>query len=86
MNTYVCIFLMNSFHFLVQDKFLLVDFNPYCPMTDSLLFSWEELTSDEFLSQTNDVTLNNYHPVFRLVDNVRIQPSDLQSLKLPLVQ
>ena len=31
----------------LQNKFVLIDFNPYCPATDPLLFSWDELTPNK---------------------------------------
>ena len=30
---------------MFQDEVVLIDFNPFGPVTDSLLFDWEELTS-----------------------------------------
>lgn len=36
---------------------LLVDINPYTAITDSLLFSWEELNGEEVMSETEDGSL-----------------------------
>ena len=32
--------------FVFQGKLLLVDFNPFGPVTDGLLFTWDELEGD----------------------------------------
>ncbi len=48
-------------------------------MTDPLLFSWEELTSGAVTAMAAQEQL----PVLRLVDGVSIQPSDLQTHRLP---
>ena len=105
-----------------------MDFNPYCPATDPLLFSWDELTPNNrhtfplSLSHlplppsplsappcTHSHNSDNSElpgascngaidgestharaqqqllPVFRIVDGESIQPSDLQSFRLPKV-
>ncbi|XP_064400043.1 cell division cycle protein 123 homolog [Halichondria panicea] len=62
-----------------ENSYWLVDFNPYCSMTDPLLFSWEELTSGAVTAMAAQEQL----PVLRLVDGVSIQPSDLQTHRLP---
>jgi len=53
-----------------------IDFNPWSPMTDPLLFTWAELL---VIAQRPSGTL----PELRLVDGAGIQPSDLQSYRLP---
>lgn len=46
---------------LLQDEFLLIDFNPYCPATDPLLFSWKELAvgADTLLPRSSLLTCNS---------------------------
>ena len=34
------------FVFAFQGKLLLIDFNPFGPVTDGLLFTWDELEGD----------------------------------------
>ncbi len=62
-----------------QNNYWLVDFNPYCPMTDPLLFTWEQLTSGAVAAMAAQEQL----PVLRLVDGMSIQPSDLHTHRLP---
>ncbi|CAI8036988.1 Cell division cycle protein 123 homolog [Geodia barretti] len=59
----------------------LVDFNPFCTKTDSLLFSWEELVSGSGTSEGETPAIN---PVIRVVeDNGAIRPHDLQEYRYP---
>lgn len=61
----------------------MVDFNPYSPMTDALLFTWEELSSIA-LGRLDGGSKGL--PILRIVNGERsIQPSDLQSFRLPKV-
>ena len=61
----------------------MVDFNPYSPMTDALLFTWDELShivARRWEGGSEGV------PVVRIVEGEgSIQPSDLQSFRLPKV-
>ena len=112
--------MLYSLSLVLQNKFLLIDFNPYCPATDPLLFSWEELltpnkSTDNLSSSLPSPPPPNHTPhhndssdhgrccnggaaiggdldfwqqllpVFRIVDGESIQPSDLQSFRLPKV-
>lgn len=55
------VYLPPNVNTLWQDDFLLIDFNPYCPATDPLLFSWEELAAgaDTLLPQPSLLTRND---------------------------
>ncbi len=59
-----------------QNKYWLIDFNPCATITDPLLFSWTELLSD-------GTVLQEQLPILRLVDGASIQPSTLQTHRLP---
>ena len=85
-----------SYHsgIVLQNKFWLVDINPYSPMTDPLLFTWEELSLGpqglKTPSHTGSVVQSTQEqqvelPELRLVDGLSIQPSDVQTYKLPQV-
>jgi hypothetical protein len=56
-----------------QFKCWIVDFNPFVPVTDSLLFSWDELNSSTF------------SPIeFRLIDSpIAMQPKHTLVYRLP---
>jgi len=56
-----------------QGTYLLLDFNPFLPSTDPLLFEWAELQKWEGPTQ------------LRLVEEGCVQPSPLQSYRLPKV-
>ena len=57
----------------------LVDFNPFCPMTDSLLFTWTEIR--ELVDRPQSGV-----PVLKIVsDPAGIQPSSLHSYRVPMV-
>jgi hypothetical protein len=59
----------------------LVDFNPFCPRTDSLLFSWEELASGVIAGNGGAPVIS---PVMRLVgDTASIQPHSLRDCQFP---
>ncbi|KAK2170698.1 hypothetical protein LSH36_1g18071 [Paralvinella palmiformis] len=68
---------------LRQNKVYLVDFNPYGPVTDGLLFSWDELLCDkplgfDFTSQAP------IKPVFRFVESEgQIQSNTYQCYAVP---
>ena len=67
----------------LQGDIRLVDFNPFCAKTDSLLFSWEELVSGSGTSEGETPAIN---PVIRVVeDNGAIRPHDLQEYRYPQV-
>ncbi|XP_042907498.1 translation initiation factor eIF2 assembly protein isoform X1 [Parasteatoda tepidariorum] len=62
-----------------KDKVILIDFNPFGKVTDSLLFTWEELNSD-----LTSVDENDEYPEFRCVeDNYGVQPRTLSSYAVP---
>ncbi|XP_076861446.1 translation initiation factor eIF2 assembly protein isoform X2 [Brachyhypopomus gauderio] len=63
----------------------LIDFNPFGEVTDSLLFTWEELMSENKLaaSYTDDTTLQD-GPAFRYTTSeVTVQPSPCLSYRIP---
>ena len=61
----------------------MVDFNPYSPMTDALLFTWDELS--HIVARRWDGRSEGV-PIVRIVEGEgSIQPSDLQSFRLPKV-
>lgn len=47
----------------------IVDFNPYSPRSDSLLFSFEELRELAQASRVNGTTTSNAIPEFRYIDS-----------------
>ena len=62
-----------------KDVVRLLDFNPFGPTTDSLLFEWEELISDQVLQNINEISFQ-----FRFVENdAGIQPSGLRHYSIP---
>lgn len=62
-----------------KGQVILVDFNPFASLTDSLLFSWEELYE---LATSTETSL----PVVQIIeDPTGIQPSDLSESRLPKV-
>uniref|UniRef100_A0A8C7DF21 Translation initiation factor eIF2 assembly protein n=1 Tax=Oncorhynchus kisutch TaxID=8019 RepID=A0A8C7DF21_ONCKI len=70
-----------QYQFLDEDcewdsgKVWLIDLNPFGEVTDSLLFTWEELTSGNSLSEG---------PVFRYTtSDVTVQPSPCLSYRIP---
>ncbi|XP_067915650.1 translation initiation factor eIF2 assembly protein isoform X1 [Heterodontus francisci] len=61
-----------------EGKVWLIDFNPFGEVTNSLLFSWEELTSGQTISKDLD------SPVFRYITSeMTVQPSPYLSYRLP---
>ncbi|XP_061108518.1 cell division cycle protein 123 homolog isoform X2 [Conger conger] len=63
-------------------KVWLIDLNPFGPVTDSLLFTWEELTSGHDLMA--DQTEQGDVPAFRYTTSeVTVQPSPCLSYRIP---
>ncbi|XP_061524018.1 cell division cycle protein 123 homolog isoform X1 [Phycodurus eques] len=61
-----------------QGRVWLIDLNPFGEVTDSLLFSWEELTSGGEITQQQD------GPAFRYTTSeVTVQPSPCLSYRIP---
>ncbi|XP_075868254.1 translation initiation factor eIF2 assembly protein isoform X3 [Nelusetta ayraudi] len=64
-----------------QGKVWLIDLNPFGEVTDSLLFSWEELTSGEAAQQQ---VRKKDGPAFRYTTSeVTVQPSPCLSYRIP---
>ncbi|XP_058841980.1 cell division cycle protein 123 homolog isoform X2 [Acipenser ruthenus] len=64
----------------------LIDFNPFGEVTDSLLFTWEELTSGTNLRDENcgGETTEQDSPAFRYTtSDVTVQPSPCLSYRIP---
>ncbi|XP_062851382.1 translation initiation factor eIF2 assembly protein isoform X2 [Trichomycterus rosablanca] len=64
----------------------LIDFNPFGEVTDSLLFTWEELTSETSLtsSHTEECTALQDGPAFQYTtSDVTVQPSPCLSYRIP---
>ncbi|KAG5267623.1 hypothetical protein AALO_G00223800 [Alosa alosa] len=64
----------------------LIDINPFGPVTDSLLFTWEELSSGSRLtaSQPQDDMPQEERPAFRYTTSeVTVQPSPCLSYRMP---
>uniref|UniRef100_A0A673YNX3 Translation initiation factor eIF2 assembly protein n=1 Tax=Salmo trutta TaxID=8032 RepID=A0A673YNX3_SALTR len=67
-------------------KMWLIDLNPFGEVTESLLFTWEELTSGNSLSanQEEGDTAQQEGPVFRYTtSDVTVQPSPCLSYRIP---
>uniref|UniRef100_A0A674N6D5 Translation initiation factor eIF2 assembly protein n=1 Tax=Takifugu rubripes TaxID=31033 RepID=A0A674N6D5_TAKRU len=61
-----------------QGRVWLIDLNPFGEVTDSLLFSWEELTSGDLTQQQQE------GPAFRYATSeVTVQPSPCLSYRIP---
>uniref|UniRef100_A0A8C9L9Y2 Translation initiation factor eIF2 assembly protein n=1 Tax=Pavo cristatus TaxID=9049 RepID=A0A8C9L9Y2_PAVCR len=70
--------------FVKENK--LIDFNPFGEVTDSLLFTWDELTSGRNLKgdQSEGEATEQDCPVFRCTNSqVTVQPSPYLSYRLP---
>ena len=66
-----------------KGQVLLVDFNPFASMTNSLLFSWEELYELAIPTENSRMPI----PVVRIIeDPTGIQPSDMSESRLPKVK
>uniref|UniRef100_A0A6J0TYF8 Translation initiation factor eIF2 assembly protein n=1 Tax=Pogona vitticeps TaxID=103695 RepID=A0A6J0TYF8_9SAUR len=64
----------------------LIDFNPFGEVTDSLLFTWEELRSGNILKddQSEGAAMEQDCPSFRYTNsNLTVQPSPYLSYRLP---
>lgn len=60
----------------------IIDFNPFCPITDSPLFTWAELK--EIIDSNGQL---EKVPAFRIIsDPVGIIPSSLNTARLPKVE
>uniref|UniRef100_A0A672SD35 Translation initiation factor eIF2 assembly protein n=1 Tax=Sinocyclocheilus grahami TaxID=75366 RepID=A0A672SD35_SINGR len=60
----------------------LIDFNPFGEVTDSLLFTWEELTFGKYLTASQ--TQEDDGPAFRYTTSeVTVQPSPCLSYRIP---
>ncbi|XP_009085142.1 cell division cycle protein 123 homolog [Serinus canaria] len=69
-----------------RGKIWLIDFNPFGEVTDSLLFTWEELISGKNLKgdQSEGEATEQDYPVFRCTNSkVTVQPSPYLSYRLP---
>ncbi|KAG8005798.1 hypothetical protein GBF38_001788 [Nibea albiflora] len=63
---------------VLQGRVWLIDLNPFGEVTDSLLFTWEELTSSGEITQQQD------GPAFRYTTSeVTVQPSPCLSYRIP---
>uniref|UniRef100_A0A7N8X6Q0 Translation initiation factor eIF2 assembly protein n=1 Tax=Mastacembelus armatus TaxID=205130 RepID=A0A7N8X6Q0_9TELE len=63
---------------VLQGRVWLIDLNPFGEVTDSLLFTWEELTSGGEISQQQEC------PAFRYTTSeVTVQPSPCLSYRIP---
>uniref|UniRef100_A0A0B8RRB4 Translation initiation factor eIF2 assembly protein n=1 Tax=Philothamnus irregularis TaxID=1899461 RepID=A0A0B8RRB4_9SAUR len=64
----------------------LIDFNPFGEVTDSLLFTWEEIRSGNSLKndQTEGAAMEEESPSFRCTNSsLTVQPSPYLSYRLP---
>ncbi|XP_073184862.1 translation initiation factor eIF2 assembly protein isoform X3 [Lepidochelys kempii] len=69
-----------------MSKVWLIDFNPFGEVTDSLLFTWEELTSGKNLKgdHSEGEAMEQDYPAFRCTNSkVTVQPSPYLSYRLP---
>lgn len=65
-----------------EGKIWLIDFNPFGEVTDSLLFTWEELTNGRVPGDEENVDQD--YPMFRnTTSEVTVQPSPYLSFRLP---
>lgn len=61
-----------------------MDFNPFSPRTDPLLFSWDELTSGSITSDGGEPPVIS--PVIRVVEKTStVRPHDLHESRVPQV-
>uniref|UniRef100_A0A8C8YK69 Translation initiation factor eIF2 assembly protein n=1 Tax=Prolemur simus TaxID=1328070 RepID=A0A8C8YK69_PROSS len=84
----LCLFLfcINFLLFVLQGKVWLIDFNPFGEVTDSLLFTWEELISEKNLKGdfSEGDAQEQDSPAFRCTNSeVTVQPSPYLSYRLP---
>ncbi|XP_072097931.1 translation initiation factor eIF2 assembly protein isoform X1 [Mobula birostris] len=65
-----------------RGKVWIIDFNPFGEVTNSLLFTWDELTSGHIISEGALAELDA--PVFRYITSeMTVQPSPYLSYRLP---
>ncbi|XP_077329113.1 translation initiation factor eIF2 assembly protein isoform X2 [Lithobates pipiens] len=65
-----------------EGKVWIIDFNPFGEVTDSLLFSWEELTTGA--NPGDEENVDQDLPIFRYTTSeVTVQPSPYLSYRLP---
>ena len=65
---------------------MLLDFNPFCEMTDALLFTWEELRRGSVGGGEGEGS-GDHSSKLRVVEcGSRIRPSDLTSSRVPKVR
>ena len=65
---------------------MLLDFNPFCEMTDALLFTWEELRCGSVGGGEGEGP-SGHTPELRVVEfGSTIRPSDLSSSRVPKVR
>lgn len=74
------VFPLSSFvfdvYFQENDRLILLDFNVFDEVTDSLLFSWDELVSEQRENKNN--------VEFRIVDAQQVAASDLSQYRVPI--
>ena len=69
----------------LQGSVILLDFNPFCEMTDALLFTWEELRGGSVGGGEGEGP-DDHSPELRVVEyGSRIRPSDLTASRVPKV-
>lgn len=65
-----------------QGKLVLIDFNPFGVVTDGLLFTWDEMNSDDFLQSEKSPEQD---PVFRYIESSSgVRPSPYQNSAVPV--
>uniref|UniRef100_A0ACB8FQS8 Uncharacterized protein n=1 Tax=Sphaerodactylus townsendi TaxID=933632 RepID=A0ACB8FQS8_9SAUR len=81
---------MSEFSAVTEDcevgRVWLIDFNPFGEVTDSLLFTWEEILSKNNLNseQSEGASMEQDCPSFRCTNsNLTVQPSPYLSYRLP---
>ncbi|EGV95431.1 Cell division cycle protein 123-like [Cricetulus griseus] len=78
--------LIGEFFLSLKGKVWLIDFNPFGEVTDSLLFTWEDLTSENNLRGDfgEGASQGQDSPAFRCTNSeVTVQPSPYLSYRLP---
>lgn len=68
-----------------QGKLLLLDFNPFGPVTDSLLFTWDELEGENlYTTPVGDNPSSPQGPIFRCVESSSgVQPNPYGTYAVP---
>lgn len=68
----------------LNDRIYLVDFNPFGEITDSMLYTWDELNQLDTTSTTNVDSITSNQDFFRIVtESNNIQPSPFMQYALP---